>query len=93
MDIDKLYNVIINTKKTTPKNSYIISLLESGTDRILQKVGEEAIEVIISAKGKDKNKIVLEVTDLWFHILVLLSHLDIKPKDIYDELEKRSKKI
>lgn len=91
MTIVELYNIIESRKKTMPKNSYISSLLSEGKDRILQKVGEEAVEVVIAGKNGSKKEIISEMADLWFHTLVLLSYLDIPTKDIFKELENRQK--
>jgi len=92
MNIQKLFDIILNRKESMPANSYVADLLNQGTDRIAQKVGEEAVEVVIASKGQKKNQIIHEVADLWFHTLVLLANHDLKPDDIYDELGKRNKK-
>ena len=60
-----------------------------GLDEILKKVGEESTEVVMAAKDNDKEKIIYEVADLWFHTLVLLRHKDIEVSKIQDELSKR----
>lgn len=91
MTIEDLYNLIEKRKRDLPKNSYTTSLFKKGIDRIVQKVGEEAIEVVVAAKGKSKPRVVEEFADLLFHSLILLSYLGIKPKEILDELEKRKK--
>ena len=75
-----------------PKDSYVASLFRAGQDRIIQKIGEEATEVIIAAKNKNKKRIVLEIADLWFYLLVMLISLGITPKEILQELDKRNKK-
>lgn len=87
--IEKVFAVIEDRKKNPKKNSYVSSLLESGIDRILKKIGEEAGETIIAAKNKEKKELIYELTDLWFHSLVLLSNENICPEEIYEELEKR----
>lgn len=89
MNLKKLYKIIQERKKCPAEESYVASLYKQGLDRIAQKVGEEAVETVIAAKNKDKKLIIGETADLWFHILVLLSFLDIKPKEIFDELELR----
>lgn len=91
MNIQDLYQVIENRKKNKPDDSYVASLFRSGKDFILQKVGEEAVEVVIAAKNESKKRVISEVADLWFHILVMLSYLKIKPEEIFDELERRKK--
>jgi len=75
-----------------PKDSYVASLFRAGQDRIIQKIGEEATEVIIAAKNKNKKRIVSEIADLWFYLLVMLISLGITPKEILQELDKRNKK-
>ncbi len=92
MRLEELFKTIIKRQKELPENSYTASLFKAGLDRIVQKVGEEAVEVVVAAKGKSKQRIVSEMADLWYHCLVLLAKFNINPKDIYDELEKRRKK-
>ena len=92
MTIDKLYKIIKNRRLKMPKDSYVASLFRAGQDRIIQKIGEEATEVIIAAKNKNKKRIVSEIADLWFYLLVMLISLDITPKEILQELDKRNKK-
>lgn len=92
MTIDELYKIIEDRRQKTPDNSYVASLFAKGTDAIIQKVGEEAVEVVIAAKNLDNKKTIEEVSDLWFHLLVLMASLNIKPDDILNELEKRGQK-
>ena len=89
MDTEKLYKIIEERKNSMPENSYVASLNKEGLSRIAQKVGEEAIEVVIAAKDKNEEEVVKEMADLWFHTLVLLSNLDIDPSKVFDELERR----
>lgn len=91
MTLEKLYSLIEKRKRDLPKNSYTTSLFAGGLDRIIQKVGEEAVEVVVAAKGKSRQRVIEEFADLLFHSLILLSYLGIKPKEILDELEKRNK--
>ncbi len=92
MTLEELYKIIEDRKKKMPKNSYVASLFLQGEDRIIQKIGEEATEVVIAAKNKDKKRIVSEVADLYFHIIVLLNQFDIPITEIYDLLENRKSK-
>ncbi|MCP5143360.1 MAG: phosphoribosyl-ATP diphosphatase [Gammaproteobacteria bacterium] len=69
--------------------SYVASLYARGLDVILKKVGEEATETIIAAKGGNRADIVHEVADLWFHTLVMLIQQDIEPEEVLHELERR----
>lgn len=88
--IDELYNIINDRKENMPEGSYIASLFKEGKDRIIQKVGEEAVEVVIAAKNSDRKRIIEESTDLIFHLLILLVNEDITIKNLYEEFEKRS---
>src|SRR5688500_7309775 len=69
--------------------SYVASLNAKGLDAILKKVGEEATEVVIAAKGGAREAVVHEVADLWFHCLVMLAWHDVKVADVLAELERR----
>lgn len=81
---------VIETRKgADPAASYVASLLESGEDRVLKKIGEEAIETVLAAKEGDKIHLVAEVADLWFHCLVLLARHDLGPDDVLRELARR----
>ena len=91
MTLEELYQIIENRKQAKPEDSYVASLFKKGKDRIAKKIGEEATEVIIAAKNRRKKDIIEEVADLWFHTLIMMSSLDIKPKDILDEFERRKK--
>src|SRR5450830_1865997 len=76
-----------------PASSYVARLLHKGPDAFLKKIGEEATEVVLAAKdadhGGDKQKVVNEVADLWFHCMVALSHYGLSPADVVTELERR----
>lgn len=89
--IDELYKIILARKENSSKNSYVSVMFQNGTDRIIQKVGEEAVEVVIAAKNKKRNEIISEVADLLFHVLILLAAFEITPKEIFGELQKRRK--
>lgn len=86
-----LYNLAVKRKKSMPENSYIASLFKKGSDRIIQKVGEEAIETVIALKNRDKEEIIMEVSDLLFHIVVALVDAEVDISEIQDELLKRYK--
>lgn len=72
------------------ESSYVAKLHARGLDTILKKIGEEATETVIAAKSADPAQVVYETADLWFHCLVLLSHLDLGPGDVLAELERRA---
>ncbi len=93
-DVLKVLADVIEQRKTaTPDSSYVASLHAKGLNKILEKVGEEAVETILAAKdasqGGSRQDLVGETADLWFHSLVMLSHLGLGPEDILAELEKR----
>ncbi|MBR7887686.1 phosphoribosyl-ATP diphosphatase [Marinomonas sp. A79] len=84
----------LEQRKSAPADSsYVASLHAKGLNKILEKVGEESVETIIAAKDAatsgDKSEVIYETADLWFHTLVMLSHLDIGPEAILDELARR----
>jgi phosphoribosyl-ATP pyrophosphohydrolase len=85
----KLAAVLEARKNADPNSSYVASLYDAGTDKILKKLGEEATETIIAGKGGDRDEIIYETADLWFHSLVLLAHNNINPQVILDELDRR----
>lgn len=72
-----------------PASSYAASLFDRGTDTILRKIGEEAVELILAARDDDDAHVVAEAADVWFHTLVLLSHRGLGPDDILKELARR----
>ena len=70
-------------------SSYVAALIKKGEDKILKKIGEEATEVVLAAKGKDRAALVHELTDLWFHCLVLMAQKEISLVDINNEFMSR----
>ena len=76
-------------KNGDPASSYVAGLLAGGEDAILKKVGEESIEFVLAAKGDDNAHLIAEAADVWFHMLVLLSHKGLGPNDILNELNRR----
>jgi len=87
--IQQLAQVLEARKQADPDSSYVASLYHKGLDEILKKVGEEATETVIAAKGGDTDQLVYETADLWFHTLVLLVHQGVDPDRIMKELERR----
>lgn len=87
--LNKLAEVLETRKGADPDSSYVASLYHAGTDKILKKLGEEATETVIAGKGGNREEIIYETADLWFHSLVLLSHNNISPQAILDELDRR----
>jgi phosphoribosyl-ATP pyrophosphohydrolase len=85
----RLAQVIASRKDGDPDKSYVARLFAKGTDAILKKVGEEATETVMAAKDGDRDKIVYEVADLWFHSLIALAAFDLTPAQVLAELERR----
>ena len=93
-DVLQQLTAILDQRRTAdPAESYVASLHEKGLNKILEKVGEEATEVILAAKdvadGGSREELVGEVADLWFHCLVMLSHLDGDVDEVLECLQQR----
>ncbi len=89
MILDDIYQLILERKKHPGADSYVSSLLSKGKDEILKKIGEESIEVIIASKTGDKQHIIDEMADLWFHCLVLLADDGVSHEEVFAELRDR----
>jgi phosphoribosyl-ATP pyrophosphohydrolase/phosphoribosyl-AMP cyclohydrolase len=89
--LHELYHVINDRKRNPQEGSYTTYLFEKGQDKILKKVGEEAAETIIASKNNDKQELISEMSDLWYHCLVLLANHDVSPSELLAELQKRRK--
>ncbi|MBF7688732.1 bifunctional phosphoribosyl-AMP cyclohydrolase/phosphoribosyl-ATP diphosphatase HisIE [Acinetobacter rathckeae] len=94
--LDYLGQMMIERKKSDPDQSYVAKLYQKGLNKILEKVGEESIESIIAAKDfarenntDNKNDLIYETADLWFHSLVVLGYFDLNPQDVLNELARR----
>ena len=87
--LQRLAEVLEARKTADPESSYVAGLYAKGLDSILKKIGEEATETIIAAKSGDKDQIIYEMADLWFHSLVLLAQQGLQPDDVLAELERR----
>jgi phosphoribosyl-ATP pyrophosphohydrolase len=87
--LTQLAEVLEARKQAEADSSYVAKLYAKGLDAILKKVGEEATETVMAAKDGDKDKIVYEVADLWFHTLVLLAQQNLHPDDVLNELARR----
>jgi phosphoribosyl-ATP pyrophosphohydrolase len=87
--LTKLAAVLEERKQANADESYVASLYQAGTDKILKKLGEEATETVIAGKGGNREEIIYETADLWFHSLVLLTHNNIDPQEVLDELDRR----
>lgn len=86
---DELFDTILQRIRENPEGSYVSKLVSGGPDRVIQKVGEEATEVVIAAKNDDRDALVGEIADLWFHSLILLANKDLTPADVWTELHRR----
>lgn len=85
----QLARVLEQRKGDDPQKSYVAGLYAKGLDSILKKVGEEATETVIAAKGGDHAQVIYEMADLWFHCLVLLAQQGLGPQQVLAELERR----
>jgi len=87
--LSQLAQILEQRKTQSADKSYVASLYSKGLDTILKKIGEEATETVIAAKDGDKQQIVYEMADLWFHCLVLLAQQDLHPDEVLNELQRR----
>ena len=87
--LEKLAEVLESRKSADPDSSYVSRLYDKGLDAILKKIGEEATETVMAAKDGDRERIIYETADLWFHTLVLLAQQGLGPEDVLKELERR----
>ena len=91
--LTELTAILEQRKGAEPDSSYVASLYDKGLDAILKKVGEEATETVMAAKdvahGGNKDKLVYEVSDLWFHTMILLAEQDLSADDVLKELARR----
>lgn len=90
--LSELYKVIQEKRVHGGEKSYTKYLFVSGQDKILKKVGEEAAETIIASKNNSSGEVVYEMSDLWYHCLVLLAYHNISPSELLAELSSRRKK-
>lgn len=91
--LQQLAQLLETRKHSDAQISYVASLHQKGLNKILEKVGEEAIETILAARdvqaGADPQTVISETADLWFHSMVMLSHLDLSHEQVLEELRKR----
>ncbi len=87
--LQQLAEILEQRKLESADKSYVASLYAKGTNTILKKIGEEAAETIIAAKDGDKQQIIYETADLWFHCMVLLAEQNLSPDDVLNELQRR----
>ena len=89
MNLDDLYQIICERRDNPSTQSYTARLMAEGEDEIVKKVGEEAVEVILATKGQGDARLVEEIADLTYHVLVLLAYRRLTPEDIRGELARR----
>lgn len=89
--IDRVFAIIQDRQQNPKEGSYTNRLLDAGRDEIAKKVGEEAIEVILAAKGQGNQRLIEEMADLTYHCLVLLADCGLEPADVAEELRRRHK--
>ena len=91
--LEALFATIRSRRMANAENSYVADLNRAGLNKILEKVGEEATEVILAAKEAESSgnvdELVRETADLWFHTMVLLGHMESSPAAVLEELERR----
>jgi len=87
--LEEVFSVILQRQANPDPGSYTSRLLGEGEDVLLKKVGEEAMEVILAAKGQGNDRLVSELADLAYHVLVLLAARGLTPQDVAEELRLR----
>ena len=87
--LKKLAAVLEARKHAAPDSSYVAGLYAKGLDAILKKIGEEATETVLAAKSGDRLHLVREVTDLWFHCMIVLERHGLGPADVLAEMQRR----
>jgi phosphoribosyl-ATP pyrophosphohydrolase len=91
MSLNALYETILDRKEHPSESSYTSSLFTKGLPRIAQKVGEEGTEVVVAALSQENARLIEEIADLTYHVLVLMAAKGVTPQDVAIELEKRKK--
>lgn len=87
--INELADVLIDRKEADPDSSYVAALYAKGRAGILEKIEEESWELVEAATAGESREVIHETADLWFHTLVLLSHLNVHPAEVLSEMERR----
>lgn len=87
--LERIAAIIEERRGTSPEASYVARLLTQHEDEVLKKIGEEATETVLAAKGGDRLHLVRETADLWFHCMILLARHGLGPGDVLAELHRR----
>jgi phosphoribosyl-ATP pyrophosphohydrolase len=87
--LERIAQTINERKGGDPAKSYVAKLFAQGDDAMLKKIGEEATETVLAAKGGDRLHLVREVTDLWFHCMIVLARHGVGPGDVLAEMQRR----
>ncbi len=87
----EVFNVIKDRKVNPKRDSYVSKIFKEGEEKILRKINEECLELILAAKDGSRKEIIHEATDLIFHVLLLLCYKDIDIYEIFEEFYKRRK--
>lgn len=91
--LDRLMSVVLSRRQDPGENSYTAYLFDQGLDKILKKVGEEATETVIAAKNPDPQDLVEEISDLLYHLTVLLAVQDLTWEDVGQVLDRRAETL
>ena len=88
--VERLSDLLKERKNADPSSSYVASLYAKGNEKIIEKIAEETDELIAEiTEDLEKNKVIHEAADLWFHVMVLLTNNEIDPTEVLKELENR----
>jgi phosphoribosyl-ATP pyrophosphohydrolase/phosphoribosyl-AMP cyclohydrolase len=87
--LEWLWDIVEQRVRERPDGSYVVKLLDQGTDRVVKKIGEEAAEVIIASKNRSGEELANEMADLWFHSLLVLKDAGLTPEDVFRTLAAR----
>jgi phosphoribosyl-ATP pyrophosphohydrolase len=87
--LERIAASIEERKNADPAKSYVAKLFSQGEDAMLKKIGEEATETVLAAKSGDRLHLVREVTDLWFHCMIVLARHGLGPGDVLAEMHRR----
>ena len=87
--LERLADTLMTRRHADPSSSYTAQLFAKAPDAILKKIGEETAELIMAGKEGNRLHVVWEVTDVWFHTMVLLAHYGLSVEDVFQELRRR----